>query len=60
MKAIDGFLNLIEDAGCHNLVDKILPEAFEQAIIDADSLFKIDMPATQMEDYARGDKNSHK
>jgi hypothetical protein len=29
----------------HNLVDKILPGAIYQAIADADSLFKIDMPA---------------
>ena len=44
-QAIDGFLNLVGGARCHNLVDKILPGAFEQAVVDADSLFKIDMPA---------------
>ena len=48
VQAIDGFLNLVGGARCHNLVDKILPGAFEQAVIDADSLFKIDMPAMQL------------
>ena len=48
VQAIDGFLNLVGGAKCHNLVDKILPDAFEQAIVDADSLFKIDMPAMQL------------
>lgn len=47
-QAIDGFLNLVGGARCHNLVDKILPDAFEQAVVDADSLFKIDMPAMQL------------
>lgn len=46
-QAIDGFLNLVGGARCHNLLDKILPGAFEQAVADADSLFKIDMPAMQ-------------
>jgi hypothetical protein len=44
-QAIDGFLDLVGGTRCHNLFDKILPGAFEQAVVDADSLFKIDMPA---------------
>jgi hypothetical protein len=47
-QAIDSFLNLAGGARCHNLVDKILPGAIFQAIVDADSLFKIDMPAMQL------------
>jgi pimeloyl-ACP methyl ester carboxylesterase len=47
-QAIDSFLNLVGGARCHNLVDKILPGAIYQAIVDADSLFKIDMPAMQL------------
>ena len=64
-QAIDGFLNLVGGARCHNLVDKILPGAFEQAVVDADSLFKIDMPAmqlwkiTQEEIRTLNYKNSH-
>lgn len=46
-QAIDS-LSLVEGARCHNLVDKILPGAIYQAIVDADSLFKIDMPAMQL------------
>ena len=41
-------MNLVGGARCHNLVDKILPGAFEQAVVDADSLFKIDMHAMQL------------
>ena len=44
-QAIDGFLDLVGGTRCHNLLDKILSGAFEQAVVDADSLFKIDMPA---------------
>jgi pimeloyl-ACP methyl ester carboxylesterase len=47
-QAINSFLNLVGGARCHNLVDKILPGAIYQAIVDADSLFKIDMPAMQL------------
>ncbi len=47
--AIDAFLNLVGGVkNCRtSLIDKVLPEAFEQAVIDADSLFKINMPAMQ-------------
>lgn len=47
-QAINSFLNLVGSARCHNLVDKILSGAIYQAIVDADSLFKIDMPAMQL------------
>jgi hypothetical protein len=57
-QAIDSFLSLVEGARCHNLIDKILPGAIYQTIVDADSLFKIDMPAMQLWKITQEDKNS--
>jgi pimeloyl-ACP methyl ester carboxylesterase len=54
-QAIDGFLDLVGGTRCHNLLDKILPGAFEQAVVDADSLFKIDMPAMKSWKITQGE-----
>lgn len=53
--ATDAFLQLVAGNGdvtnnnnqSRYLIDKVLPGAFEQAVEDIDSLFKIDMPAMQ-------------
>lgn len=58
-QAIDAFLNLVGGAQCRNLVDKILPSALEQAVVDADSLFKIDMPAMQSWKVTQEDIRRH-
>ena len=45
--AIDQMLQIIGGTTYRSIIEKILPGSFDQAVIDADSLFKIDMPAMQ-------------
>ncbi len=43
--AIDQMLQMIGGREYRDMIERVLPSSFDQAVADADSLFKIDMPA---------------
>ena len=43
--AIDQMLQIVGGTAYRPTIEKILPGSFDQAVVDADGLFKIDMPA---------------
>jgi pimeloyl-ACP methyl ester carboxylesterase len=43
--AIDGFFTLVIGSGYRDLLDQMLPGAFEQAVADADTFFAVELPS---------------
>jgi 3-oxoadipate enol-lactonase len=45
--AVDGFLTAVFGRGYRQLLDRIIPEGWEQAVRDADTFFGIEVPELQ-------------
>jgi pimeloyl-ACP methyl ester carboxylesterase len=45
--AIDGFLQAVVGSEYRSVLDRVLPGAFAQAVADADTFFRIELPALQ-------------
>jgi pimeloyl-ACP methyl ester carboxylesterase len=45
--AVDGFLQALAGPEYRNLLDRVLPSAFAQAVADADTFFRIELPVLQ-------------
>jgi pimeloyl-ACP methyl ester carboxylesterase len=57
-RAVDGFMRFVSGPDYRAVVDRVLPEAFAQAVADADTFFGQELPAVQQwtlnrEDAAR-------
>lgn len=53
--AIDHMLQMIGGREYRDMTERVLPSSFDQAVADADSLFKIDMPAMRSWSIRRED-----
>jgi pimeloyl-ACP methyl ester carboxylesterase len=51
----DQMLQMIGGSQYRNMIERVLPGSFDQAVADADSLFKIDMPAMRSWSIRRED-----
>ncbi len=45
--AIDAFMRLVAGPGYRTMLDRTMPGAFDQAVADADTFFRIELPALQ-------------
>src|SRR5690606_2576961 len=53
--AVDGFLKAVVGPEYRVALDAVLPDAFEQAVADADTFFQVELPALQQWTLAAGD-----
>ena len=53
--AVDGFLQAVVGPGYRKRLDAVLPNAFAHAVSDADTFFRIEMPALQQWEFKRAD-----
>ncbi|HEY7171487.1 MAG TPA: hypothetical protein VH417_11615 [Vicinamibacterales bacterium] len=53
--AIDSFLRTVFGSGYRELLDRVLPGAFAQAVADADTFFQVEMPALQQWSFTKAD-----
>src|SRR5262249_22249971 len=54
-RAVDGFMRGVSGPSYRAVVDRVLPEAFEQAVIDADTFFGQELPAVLQWSFRRED-----
>ncbi len=55
--AIDAFMRLVAGPDYRTWLDRILPGAFDQAVADADTFFKTELPAAQQWSFTIEDAN---
>ncbi len=55
--AIDGCLRVVFGPGYRDGLDRVLPGAFAQAVTDADTFFRFEMPALQQWSFTQADAN---
>jgi pimeloyl-ACP methyl ester carboxylesterase len=53
--AIDGCLRTVLGREYRDMLDRVLPGAFEQAVTDADTFFQFEMPALQQWSFTKAD-----
>ena len=53
--AVDAFLEAVNGRGYRAVLDRVLPGAFEQAVADADTSFRVEMPALEEWTFSRED-----
>ncbi len=53
--AVDGFLQAVMGPQYRNVLDRVLPGAFAQAVADADTFFRIELPALQQWRFTQAD-----
>jgi pimeloyl-ACP methyl ester carboxylesterase len=54
-RAVDGFMRGVSGPDYRAVVDRVLPGAFEQAVVDADTFFGQELPAVQRWELRRED-----
>jgi pimeloyl-ACP methyl ester carboxylesterase len=54
-EAVDGCLRVVFGAGYRDVLDRVLPGAFAQAVTDADTFFQFEMPALQQWSFTQAD-----
>ena len=54
-RAVDGFMRGVSGPGYRAVIDRVLPGAFEQAVVDADTFFGQELPAVQQWSLKRED-----
>jgi pimeloyl-ACP methyl ester carboxylesterase len=52
-RAVDAFLEMVCGAGYRAVLDRVVPGGFTQAMADADTFFRIEMPALQEWSFTR-------
>ena len=53
--AVDAFLQAVMGRDYRSVLDRVLPRAFEQAVADADTFFRIELPALQQWSFTQAD-----
>jgi pimeloyl-ACP methyl ester carboxylesterase len=53
--AVDGFLQAVVGPEYRSVLDRVLPGAFAQAVADADTFFRIELPALQQWGFTQAD-----
>jgi pimeloyl-ACP methyl ester carboxylesterase len=53
--AVDGFLQAVVGPEYRSVLDRVLPAAFAQAVADADTFFRIELPALQQWSFTHAD-----
>jgi pimeloyl-ACP methyl ester carboxylesterase len=53
--AVDGFLQAVVGPEYRSVLDRVLPGAFAQAVADADTFFRIELPALQQWSFTQAD-----
>jgi pimeloyl-ACP methyl ester carboxylesterase len=53
--AVDGFLQAVVGPEHRSVLDRVLPGAFAQAVADADTFFRIELPALQQWSFTQAD-----
>jgi pimeloyl-ACP methyl ester carboxylesterase len=53
--AVDGFLQAVVGPEYRSILDRMLPGAFAQAVADADTFFRIELPAVQQWSFTQAD-----
>lgn len=53
--AVDSFLRAVMGPEYRSVMDRVLPNAFEQAAADADTFFRIELPALQQWSFTQAD-----
>jgi pimeloyl-ACP methyl ester carboxylesterase len=53
--AVDGFLHAVVGAEYRSVLDRVLPGAFAQAAADADTFFRMELPALQQWSFTQAD-----
>jgi pimeloyl-ACP methyl ester carboxylesterase len=53
--AVDGFLQASVGPEYRSVLDRVLPGAFAQAVADADTFFRIELPALQQWSFTQAD-----
>jgi pimeloyl-ACP methyl ester carboxylesterase len=56
-RAVDGFMRFVSGPDYRAVVDRVLPGAFAQAVVDADTFFEQELPAVQQWTLNREDAN---
>jgi pimeloyl-ACP methyl ester carboxylesterase len=54
-EAVDGFLRAVMGPDYRSVLDRVLPGAFAQAVGDADTFFRIELPALQQWSFTQTD-----
>ena len=54
-RAVDGFMRGVSGPGYRVVLDRVLPGAFEQAVLDADTFFGQELPSVQQWHFRRED-----
>ena len=53
--AVDGFLRAVVGPEYRNVLDRVVPGGFAQAVADADTFFRIELPALQLWSFTQAD-----
>jgi pimeloyl-ACP methyl ester carboxylesterase len=53
--AVDGFMRVVSGPGYRAVLERTLPGAFEQAVVDADTFFAHELPSLQQWSFSRDD-----
>lgn len=53
--AVDGFLKAVVGSEYRSVLDRVVPGAFAQAVADADTFFRIELPALQQWTFTQAD-----